>query len=247
MAGSVNSAPALKRSLARPMIPKVADVDPFRPSEYTGLLIHALRTRTPHYARRTGLDMGTGSGVLLGVMGSLGVERLWGIDIDPAAIHASRRLMQSLGMTDRTQLLVGSMWEPLKDERFDVVVANLPNFAATTPSDPDHSQYWSMGGADGRRWIDPFLAGLRPHLHDDGVAFMTHNVFAGISQTEAVLASEGLTVRVINTTTTMLHPMKSALLSQAVRAKAQGTALTRIGAYEFAEVQVLEIRPVPAA
>jgi hypothetical protein len=76
---------------------------------------------------------------------------------------------------------------------------------------------------------------------------MTHNVFAGISQTEAVLASEGLTVRVINTTTTMLHPMKSALLSQAVRAKAQGTALTRIGAYEFAEVQVLEIRPVPAA
>jgi release factor glutamine methyltransferase len=211
------------------------------------LLIHALRTRASHYARRTGLDMGTGSGVLLGVMGSLGVERLCGVDIDPAAVGASRRLLQTLGLIDRTRLLVGSMWEPLGDARFDVVVANLPNFAATTPSDPDHSPYWSMGGADGRRWIDPFIGGLRPHLQDDGVAFMTHNVFAGIPQTEAILASHGLTVGVINTATTMLHPMKSALLNQEIRAKAQGTALTRIGAYEFAEVQVLEIRPIPTA
>ena len=224
-----------------------ADVDPFRPSEYTGLLIHALRSRAPHYARRTGLDMGTGSGVLLGVMGSLGVERLCGVDIDPAAVQAARQLLRTLNLIDRTRLLVGSMWGPLGDERFDVVVANLPNFAATTPSDPDHSPYWSMGGADGRRWIDPFIAGLRPHLREDGVAFMTHNVFAGVAQTEAILASHGLAARVINTATTMLHPMKSALLSQEVRAKAEGTALTRIGAYEFAEVQVLEIRPVRTA
>lgn len=189
--------------------------------------------------------MGTGSGVLLGVLGSLGVEQLWGIDIDPAAVHASRRLLQTLGMTDRAQLLVGSMWEPLQGERFDVVVANLPNFAATTPSDPNHSPFWSMAGADGRRWIDPFIAGLRPHLQNDGVAFMTHNAFAGIPQTEATLASHGLTVRVINTATTMLHPMKSALLSPEIRERTQGTALTRIGAYEFAEVQVLEIRPTP--
>jgi release factor glutamine methyltransferase len=191
--------------------------------------------------------MGTGSGVLLAVLGSLGVEHLCGIDIDPAAIRASGQLLQTLGLIDRARLLVGSMWEPLGDERFDVVVANLPNFAATIPSDPDHSPYWSMAGADGRRWIDPFIAGLRPHLQDDGVAFMTQNVFAGIPQTEAILASHGLTVRVINTATTMLHPMKSALLSQEIRAKAQGTALTRIGAYEFAEVQVLEIRPTPTA
>lgn len=247
MTSPAKRAPDQNRLAAQPMIPKVADTDPFRPSEYTGLLIHALRTRAPGYARRTGLDMGTGSGVLLGVMGSLGVERLWGVDIDPAAIDASRRLMQTLGLSDRVRLLVGSMWEPLKDERFDVVVANLPNFAATIPSDPDHSPYWSMGGADGRRWIDPFLAGLRAHLHDDGVAFMTHNVFAGIPQTEAILASHGLTVRVLNTTTTMLHPMKSALLSQEIRAKTNGTALTRIGIYEFAEVQVLEIRPIRTA
>jgi release factor glutamine methyltransferase len=217
--------------------------DPFRPSEYTGLLMHTLRSRSQEFARGAGLDMGTGSGVLLATLGSLGVEKLYGVDIDPEAIRAADRLMRQVGMHERTRLLRGSLWEPLGIERFDVVVANLPNFAATEPSDPDHSCYWSMGGANGRQLIDPFLDGLRCHLRDDGVAFMTHNAFAGIAETEASLARHGLTARVIRTTTTVLHPLKSALLNQDVRAKNLGAALTRFGPYEFVDVVVLEIRP----
>src|SRR5690242_16254888 len=107
-----------------------AAADPFRPSDYTGLLLHALRSRAPHFGRGMGLDMGTGSGVLLATMGLLGVECLYGVDIDPDAIDAAERLVRELGLLDRTRLLQGSLWEPLGDERFDVVVANLPNFAA---------------------------------------------------------------------------------------------------------------------
>jgi len=221
--------------------------DPFRPSEYTGLLMHALRARAPDFGRGAGLDMGMGSGILLATMGSLGVEHLVGVDIDPEAIQAARHLVDEVGLGGRTRLLLGSLWEPLGDEQFDVVVANLPNFAATEPSDPDHARFWSMGGADGRLLIDPFIAGLRPHLRDSGVAFMTHNAFAGIAQTEAILAWHGLTSRTIQVTTTVLHPMKSALLDQAVRAKSLGTTLTRLGPYEFADVHVLEIRPTRAA
>jgi release factor glutamine methyltransferase len=221
--------------------------DPFRPSEYTGLLIHVLRTRAQAFGRGAGLDMGMGSGVLLGIMGSLGVERLFGVDIDPEAIRASQHLVQALGLSERTRLLRGSLWEPLGSDQFDVVVANLPNFAATEPSDPDHSRFWSMGGADGRQLIDPFIAGLRPHLRDSGVAFMTHNALAGIAQTEAILARHGLTSRTIQTTTTVLHPMKSALLNQAVRAKSLGVTLTSLGPYEFTDVHVLEIRPTLSA
>ena len=108
-----------------------------------------------------GLDMGTGSGVLLATLGLLGVERIYGVDIDPDAIAASERLVRELGLFERTRLLQGSLWEPLGDEQFDVVVANLPNFAASQPSDPDHSRFWSVGGPDGRKLLDPFLAGLR--------------------------------------------------------------------------------------
>src|SRR5665213_614541 len=85
--------------------------DPFRPSEYTGLLMHVLRIRAQAFGRGAGLDMGMGSGVLLGVLGSLGVERLFGVDIDPEAIRASQHLVDELGLTGRTRLLLGSLWE----------------------------------------------------------------------------------------------------------------------------------------
>ena len=51
---------------------------------------------------------------------------------------------------------------------FDVVAANLPQFAAEAPAYPEHSPYWSSAGADGRRLMDPFLAGLGAHLAPGG-------------------------------------------------------------------------------
>jgi release factor glutamine methyltransferase len=229
------------------LTPASAPTDPFRPSDYTGLLMHALKSRAGHYERGKGLDMGTGSGVLLATMGLLGVENLYGVDIDPDAIAASEWLLGQLGLLERTRLLQGSLWEPLGDEQFDVVVANLPNFAATEPSDPNHSRFWSAGGANGRQLIDPFLAGLRPHLRDNGVAFMTHNVFAELTETEDTLACHGLSARAILATVTVLHPMKSVLLNPDVRARYAGNAINRLGPYEFADVQVLEIRPIRSA
>ena len=229
-------------SPARPLA-AAPPTDAFRPSDYTGLLLHALRSRAQHFGRGMGLDMGTGSGVLLATLGLLGVECIYGVDIDPDAIAASERLARELGLFERTRLLQGSLWEPLGDEQFDVVVANLPNFAACQPSDPEHSRFWSVGGPDGRKLIDPFLAGLRYHLRDTGVAFMTHNVFARLEETNDILARHGLSARAILATVSLLHPVKSDLLNPDVRTRYTGTAISRLGPYEFADVQVLEIRP----
>jgi release factor glutamine methyltransferase len=228
---------------SKDLTPVTAAVDPFRPSEYTGLLMRVLKSRAHTFGRGKGLDMGMGSGVLLGMLGQLGVERLYGVDIDPDAVQATARLMKDLGLLDRTHLMHGSLWEPLGNEKFDVVVTNLPNFPATEPSDPDHSPFWSMGGDDGRRVLNPFLLGLRSHLLDNGVAFMTHNEFAGLAETEGVLASHGLSVRSIMTTTVILHPSKSSLLGPEIRARYMGVAMNQLGPYEFADVRVLEIRP----
>lgn len=221
--------------------------DPFRPSEYTGLLMHALRLRADTYGRDAGLDMGVGSGVLLATLGLIGVRSLYGVDVDPDAVGATERLLAELGMLRRAHLYCGSLWEPLGDMQFDVVSANLPHFAATEPSDPYHSRFWSMGGADGRRLLDPFLAGLRAHLRDTGVALITHNVFCGMERTEAILRASGLAARPILSTTSILHPVKSVVLTPDVRASYEGTAITRIGPYEFADMQILEIRPTGAA
>ena len=216
--------------------------DPFRPSDYTGMILHAMRLRAPTFGRGSGLDMGVGSGVLLAALGMLGVDRLVGVDIDANAIAATRNLLCDLDLLDRAQLLHGSIWQPVGDERFDIVVANLPHFAATAPSDPDHSPHWSMGGADGRRQLDPFLAGLGAHLKHGGVALITHNAFVGLADTRATLADQGLRAEAVLSTTVSLHPTKTALLEPGIREKYMDDGISRVGPYEFADVHILEIR-----
>jgi release factor glutamine methyltransferase len=230
----------LLKDLARPQEPATIK-DPFRPSDYTGLLMHGVGMRATAFGRGSGLDMGVGSGVLLATLGLLGVKHLYGVDIDPAAIRATEALMQDMGMLDRTRLLQGSLWEPLDGRRFDVVVANLPHFAATEPCDPDHSPHWSTGGPDGRIRLDPFLSGLGAHLEHDGVAFITHNAFVGLDRSHAILATQGLKAHTVLSTTVALHPTKSEFLEPEVRARYMGAGISLIGPYEFADVHILEI------
>ncbi len=221
--------------------------DPFRPSGHTGLLLSALRRFGGTAPKRSGLDMGVGSGAVLGMLGMLGVERLYGVDIDPEALAATADLMAQIGLADRADLRLGSLWEPVLHERFDIIASNLPQFAATEPADPEHSPYWSFGGADGRRFMDPFLAGLHDHLNETSVAYITHNRFLGMERTEALLRETGLEAREVLSAAVLLHPLKAALLHPDVRAQAQGVGIIRLGPYEFVDVQILEIRPRGAA
>ena len=201
-----------------------------------------MRVAGPSCRRGSGLEMGAGSGVLLATLGELGVQRLVGVDIDPAALRATERLLSGMRLMARTTLLQGSLWEPVGAARFDIVVANLPHFAATELSDPERSACWSMGGADGRCLLDPFLAGLAGHLDDGGVALITHNAFVGLDRTAAMLAEHGLGARIVLSTTVLLHPRKSALLRPEVRATYTGAGISRFGPYEFADVHILAIR-----
>lgn len=230
---------------AQPPLPAASLEDPFRPSGHTGMLIHAVRRRAAGFARGSGLDIGLGSGILLAALGQLGVARLAGVDIDPAAVRAAERLLQQLGLRDRASLAQGSLWEPVGEQRFDVVVANLPHFPATVPADPEHSPYWSMAGEDGRRWLDPFLAGLGAHLAEAGAAFMTHTTYLDLERTAALLARDGLRMEVVGEALVPLHPDKAARMNAAVRRRYLGSGIVGVGPYKFLEAQILEIRRRP--
>jgi hypothetical protein len=226
------------------MMPEQTDT--LCPSEYTGLLMHALRSRADGFGLGKGLDMGVGSGVLLATLGLLGVRDLWGVDVDPHAISATDFLMRRLGLLERTRLRLGSLWEPLGEERFDVVAANLPHFPTTVPPDPRRSPSWSVAGADGRDLIDPFLAGLRRHLTDTGVAFVTHDSFLGIARTLGVATANGLRTEIVCATNVLIPAIKLANLSTAANADGARAGLSALGSYTFTEVQVLAMRPARA-
>lgn len=212
-----------------------------RPSEYTAALIQALQARAKWVFGADALEVGSGSGVVLAALGALGAKTLCGVDIEGVAVASGGFLLHQMGFGERTQMLCGDMWEPLDGRRFDLIVANLPQFPMPALGYDGRLPSWSCGGSDGRELLDPLLAGLADHLGPRGRAVITHNRFIGLDRTRAMLARDGLSLRVAATRLVPLGDEKLDLMTLAIRRAEDGRSIHRYGPHAFAEMHVVEI------
>ena len=242
--GAVASPPAARGAAGGEPVDggiEATGADPFRPSEYTGLLLQAIRHLPDPPADSRAAEIGIGSGVVLASLGLRGVGRLSGVDSHPAALRATAALLDRLGLGGRAELSLGSVWETLAGERFDLVVANLPQYPSDRPADPGRIAAWSAGGPDGRRVMDPFLAGLGAHLRPGGIALITHSTIIGLARSRAMLAAQGLGCTALLASQVLLPPRKAALLPAEAWAPTDEPGLLAVGSYRFIEAQVLRI------
>ncbi len=218
--------------------------DPFMPSEYTGMLLQAIKCLPDPLPGSEAAEIGIGSGVLLASLALRGISGLRGVDSHPAAIRAAEALLGRLALAARTRLSLGSIWEPLAGERFDLVVANLPQFPTDQPVDARRIASWATGGPDGRQVMDPFLAGLGDHLRPGGTALITHSTIIGLARTRAMLAEQGLGCTSLIASHVLMQPGKAALLPPETWARAEECGLLAVGPYRFIEAHVLRIAPL---
>jgi SAM-dependent methyltransferase len=73
----------------------------------------------------TVIDVGCGSGVLSFVSARLGAARVIGCDISEEAIVVARRNAERLGVADRVEFRVGSLLEPCRDVRANVIIGDV--------------------------------------------------------------------------------------------------------------------------
>lgn len=73
----------------------------------------------------TVIDVGCGSGVLSFVSARLGAARVIGCDISEEAIEVARRNAERLGVADRVEFRVGSLLEPCRDLKADVIIGDV--------------------------------------------------------------------------------------------------------------------------
>jgi methylase of polypeptide subunit release factors len=73
----------------------------------------------------TVIDVGCGSGVLSFVAARLGAKRVIGCDISQAAVEAARTNADLLGLANRVEFRAGSLLEPVRDERADVLIGDV--------------------------------------------------------------------------------------------------------------------------
>jgi release factor glutamine methyltransferase len=212
-----------------------------RPSEYTAMLIQVLRRRQAWVSGADVLELGSGSGVVLAVMGELGAASLCGVDIEPCAIQAGRDLLNELGYGERAELVRGDMWEPLAGRRFGLIAANLPHFPMVCADFSGRLPSWSFGGPDGRLLLDRFLKGLHAYLAPGGRAVITHNAFVNLALSEAIVEEEGLALRIAATVMVHIGSDKSQLMTRAILRAEEGRSIYRHGPHIFGDLHIVEI------
>ena len=98
-------------------------VDPgvFHPTHTSRTLADALEIHDGD----TVIDVGCGSGVLSFVAARLGAGRVIGSDICVPAVETATRNAADLGLSDITEFRVGSLLEPVRGERANVVIGDV--------------------------------------------------------------------------------------------------------------------------
>jgi release factor glutamine methyltransferase len=164
-----------------------------RPETET-LIEAALLARPERDAQLRALDLGVGSGVLLGAImlerpASSGV----GVDRSLGAAQTARDNFAALGVAERTHVICGD-WGRALGVRFDLVLANPPYIAsgdmARLPAEVrEHDPARALdGGADGLDAYRAILGDLRRLLAPGGIAVL--ELGDGLEQAVSRLATD---------------------------------------------------------
>ena len=125
------------------------------------------------------LDLCTGSGcILLSLLHFLPEASGLGTDLSSEALEAAVRNRESLGLERRAALRQGDLWEPVGEERFDIIVSNPPYVPTRViptlePEVRCGEPYAALdGGEDGLDFYRSILEKAAEHLTPGGWIFL---------------------------------------------------------------------------
>jgi release factor glutamine methyltransferase len=123
------------------------------------------------------LDLGTGSGAIaLAIASERPRSRITGIDVSQPALDIARHNSLSLGLP-HIDWRLGSWFEAVPGERFDVIVANPPYVAAADPALQLLSAEPAIAlcaGPTGLEALAAIAGGAASHLHERGWLILEH-------------------------------------------------------------------------
>jgi ribosomal protein L3 glutamine methyltransferase len=124
------------------------------------------------------LDVGTGSGcIAIACAARFATARVDAVDLSPAALEVASRNVARHGMQDRLRLLRGDALEPVRGERYDLIVSNPPYVSDAEmdalPAEYRHEPDVALrAGYDGLDVVRRILAGAGGLLQPHGALFV---------------------------------------------------------------------------
>jgi release factor glutamine methyltransferase len=193
----------------------------FRPRSDTWMLARELVSALPAGADGEGergaggasvLELCTGSGAVALEAAAAGAE--------VTAVDVSRRSVATVLLNARlrglrVRALRGSLFEPVRGQRFDLIATNPPYVPAADDTLPTSGpeRAWDAG-RDGRALIDPICDSAADHLRPGGALLMIHSSLCGVDETTARLSATGLEVDVPVRSRGPLGPLMLARVEQ---------------------------------
>ena len=164
------------------------------PEQDTEVLVETaleeLKRRGPGEAPLRILDLCTGSGcILLSLLHELRNAGGLGTDLSEEALEAARENAVRLGLQERAAFRQGDLWEPVGDERFDLIVSNPPYVPTDViptlePEVASHEPVIALDGKeDGLLFYRRIIEEAGKYLCRGGMLFFE----IGYDQAEAVL------------------------------------------------------------
>ncbi len=139
----------------------------------------------------TVLDLCTGSGLLALTAAEHGAAEVVAVDVSRRALFSVRLNARCNGL--RVGALRGSLFEPVRGRRFDLIVSNPPYVPSESTELPTRgpARAWDAG-PDGRAFLEPICARVAEHLNPGGVILLVQNALVGEQETLDALSRHGL-------------------------------------------------------
>jgi release factor glutamine methyltransferase len=140
-------------------------------------LLPEQQARTSAGPARSILDLGTGSGAIaLAIASERPRAQITGIDVSPSALEVAIQNARDLGLSNIDWRL-GSWFDPVPGERFDLIVANPPYVAAADPALEKLRAEPALAlsvGPTGLEALSAIAGAAAPHLRDQGWLILEH-------------------------------------------------------------------------
>ena len=172
------------------------------PEQDTEVLVETaleeLKRRGPGEAPLRILDLCTGSGcILLSLLHELRNAGGLGTDLSEEALEAARENAVRLGLQERAAFRQGDLWEPVGDERFDLIVSNPPYVPTEViptlePEVRCGEPYAALdGGEDGLVFYRRIMREAAGHLKPSGI-IIVESGFDEAAQIAALMQDQKL-------------------------------------------------------
>ena len=151
------------------------------------------------------LEPCTGSGIIAVSAARAGAREVTATDISRRAVACARLNARLNGVSIRG--LRGDLLEPVRGERFDLIVSNPPYLPCEDAGPPRGAARAWEAGEDGRVVLDRLCAEAPDFLAPGGELLVIHSSVCGVEPTLRVLAAGGLEAQVAHRERGELGPL----------------------------------------